>query len=107
MVAPATAGGHVAPRHAKTATVAVNECRKYSPPTGPISPAAKNPAAGAPPMAFHHRLGIVVGGAEHPAPAAVAREHERSRRPAPVQYPQAVVEHGAQVLVGALRVAGV
>src|SRR5205085_678295 len=32
----------------KIATVAVNPCRKLSPPTGPISPAAKNPAAGAP-----------------------------------------------------------
>ena len=36
-------------RHAKTATVAVKLWTKYSPPTGPISPAAKNPAAGAPP----------------------------------------------------------
>ena len=32
-----------------TAIVAVKPCRKYSPPTGPISPAAKKPAAGAPP----------------------------------------------------------
>ena len=32
----------------KTATVAVKPCRKGSPPTGPISPAAKKPAAGAP-----------------------------------------------------------
>ena len=32
----------------KTATVAVNPCRNGSPPTGPISPAAKKPAAGAP-----------------------------------------------------------
>src|SRR3954449_9877812 len=31
-----------------TATVAVNPWRNGSPPTGPISPAAKNPAAGAP-----------------------------------------------------------
>ena len=31
---------------AKTATVAVKPCTKYSPPTGPISPAAKKPAAG-------------------------------------------------------------
>ena len=37
--------------HAKTATVAVKPCTKYSPPTGPISPAAKKPAAGAPPSA--------------------------------------------------------
>ena len=36
------------PPHANTATVAVKLCRKYPPPTGPISPAAKNPAAGAP-----------------------------------------------------------
>ena len=32
-----------------TARVAVKPCRKLRPPTGPISPAAKNPAAGAPP----------------------------------------------------------
>ena len=31
-----------------TATVALKPCRKGSPPTGPISPAAKKPAAGAP-----------------------------------------------------------
>src|SRR5581483_4318490 len=39
------------PHPGKIATVAVNPCRKLSPPTGPISPAAKNPAAGAPPNA--------------------------------------------------------
>ena len=42
--------GAVAKLHgqANTATVAVKACRKFAPPTGPISPAAKNPAAGAP-----------------------------------------------------------
>ena len=32
-----------------SANVAVKPCRKLRPPTGPISPAAKNPAEGAPP----------------------------------------------------------
>src|SRR5439155_9394896 len=34
---------------ANTATVAVKPCRNVCPPTGPISPAAKKPAAGTPP----------------------------------------------------------
>ena len=60
------------------ATVAVKPCRKFSPPTGPISPAAKKPADGAPPSCSSTRVGVVVGDAEHPSSAAVAGEHERA-----------------------------
>ena len=62
----------------KTATVAVKPCRKYSPPTGPISPAAKKPAAGAPASSRVDRGGVVVRAAEHRLAAAVAGEHQRA-----------------------------
>ena len=79
---------------AKTATVAVKLCMKYSPPTGPISPAAKKPAAGAPPSSEADRLGVVAGHAEHrrsrgrctrtrARPPAAARPAPPSARSAP------------------------
>ena len=46
---------------AKTATVAVKPCRKFSPPTGPISPAAKNPAHGRAAELLVDGVGVVVG----------------------------------------------
>ena len=67
--------------YANTATVAVKACRKCSPPTGPISPAAKNPAAGAPRELLGDRLGVVVGGAEHARGRGRCRR-TRARRPA-------------------------
>ena len=90
-----------------TATVAVNPCRKGSPPTGPISPAAKKPAAGAPASSSSRARASWSGVAEHPAPAAVAGEDERpgGRRAAERLDPQA--ERVAQVAVGRAGVAGV
>ncbi len=64
-----------------TASVAVNPCRKLRPPTGPISPAAKNPAAGTPPSSLWTSAGVVVARAEHPLPTPVAGEDQRARRP--------------------------
>ena len=86
------------------ATVAVKPCRKYSPPTGPISPAAKKPAAGAPRSASATRLGVVVGArrtsprprplqANTSAPAGGGRRARRMR----------TRERLAQVAVGARR----
>jgi len=49
-----------------------------APADGPISPAAKNPATGAPANACFGGERVVVGLAEHPAPASVAGEHQRA-----------------------------
>ena len=92
----------------KTATVAVNPCRKLRPPTGPISPAAKNPAAGIPPRSSCDGARVVVGHAEH------LRGRGRCRRTAarrPARRPDSAVirnaQRPAQILVRRARVAGV
>ena len=76
--------GRAAPSGARaygnTATVAVKLCRKCSPPTGPISPAAKNPAAGAPSSASATASASWSGAPNMSRPAAVAGEHQRARR---------------------------
>ncbi len=91
----------------KTATVAVKPCRKFSPPTGPISPAAKKPAVGAPPSASATARGVVVGQAEHPAPAAVAGEHQRAGRASVAERLRRSAERVVQVAVGRVGVARV
>ena len=55
----------------KTAIVAVKPWRKFRPPTGPISPAAKNPPAGAPSTSATQRC-VVARLVEHVRAAAVA-----------------------------------
>ena len=92
---------------AKTATVAVKPCRNVSPPTGPISPAAKNPAAGRAGELVVDGLGVVVAAPEQAPAAAVAGEQQRSRRRAPAQRAHAHAERLAEVAVGALGVARV
>ena len=62
-------------------TVAVKPCRNVSPPTGPISPAAKNPAAGAPASSSATGAASWSASPNMPAAAAVAGEHA-ARRPA-------------------------
>ena len=59
---------------AKTATVAVNPCRKFSPPTGPISPAAKKPGgrrAAAAPRRRRRRRGRACRTCPRPRPLHV------------------------------------
>ena len=114
-VAPVTSARAPAELHArakpgasgKTATVAVKPCRNDSPPTGPISPAAKNPAAGAPaaPRRPPRRRGRRAP--NMPAPAAVAGEQQRTRGRAPAERGHADAERLAQVAVGAGGVARV
>ena len=93
--------------YANTATVAVKPCRNDSPPTGPISPAAKKPAAGAPRELVGDRLGVVVAVPEQPPPAAVAGEQQRAGRWPAAERAHADAERLAQVAVGARRVARV
>ena len=99
--------GNPPTQDANTATVAVKPCRKFSPPTGPISPAAKNPAVGMSPSAPATALGVVVGQAEHPAPAAVAGEHQRAGRGVVAERPPAQRQRVVEVAVGRGRVARV
>ena len=66
----------ISPR-GNTAIVAVKPWRKLRPPTGPISPAQKNPPAGAP-SASSTRARVVVGDVEHVRAAAVAGEQQRA-----------------------------
>ncbi len=99
------AAGDVHPGN--TATVAVKPCRKLIPPTGPISPAAKKPAAGAPAELAVERGRVVVGRAEQPAPAPVAGEDQRTRRRGPAERLAAQPERLAQVAVGGAGVARV
>ena len=93
--------------HANTATVAVKQCRKYPPPTGPISPAAKKPAAGAPASASATASASWSARPNIDAPAAVAGEHQRAGGRAAAQRGHADRQRLAQVAVGALGVAGV
>ena len=65
---------------ANTAIVAVKPCRKLRPPTGPISPAQKNPPAGTPKGILDRRR-VVVGHPEHVRAAAVAGEQQDAGRP--------------------------
>ena len=64
----------------KIATVAVKPCRKLAVPTGPISPAAKNPAAGASSSVRVQGPGVVVWLVEHRAAPPVAGEDQCARR---------------------------
>ena len=75
--------------HGKTATVAVKPCRNDSPPTGPISPAAKKPAAGAPASASATVSASWSAVGEQVAAAAVAGEH--AARPPGVRPPSAAM----------------
>ena len=88
----------------KTATVAVKPCRNGSPPTGPISPAAKKPAAGAPASSSSSASGVVVGRrrtSPRPRPLQVKTSAPAGVAAAQRLAPQA--ERGAQVAVGRRR----
>ena len=93
---------------AKTATVAVKPCRKYSPPTGPISPAAKKPAAGAPPSSAADRLGVVVAARRTSRGRGrctrTQRARRRAARPAPPSARSSASRRSRSALVGVARV---
>ena len=71
----------------KTAIVAVKPWRKLRPPTGPISPAQKNPPAGAP-SASSSAIASWSGDVEHVRAAAVAGEQQRAGRAARRRAPR-------------------
>ena len=93
--------------YANTATVAVKPCRNDSPPTGPISPAAKKPAAGAPASWSATVSASWSPCPNSPAAAAVAREQQRAGRRPPAERAHVHRQRLAQVAVGARRVARV
>ena len=93
---------------ANSATVAVKPCRKYSPPTGPISPAAKKPAAGAPASASRDRARRRGPGCRTSPRRGRCRRTRARRRAAGRRAPCCrIAERLAQVAVGADGVAGV
>ena len=88
-----------------TASVAVKPCRKLRPPTGPISPAAKKPAAGrAAELVARPRPRRGRGVPNIARPAAIAGEHERAGRRLAGERLDAQPERAAQILVGRSRV---
>ena len=92
---------------AKTATVAVKLCRKYSPPTGPISPAAKNPAAGAPASSAAIASASWSGLPNMPEPRPLQANTSAPAGAAAAERLHPDPERPVQVAVGARGVAGV